>query len=202
LLHYTLELSGIDKYYKNPLSVEVLIERLPEYSQDIGKRFSQVMSNYSLLLSSEQFFCIIVSAAYAIGNDRLLNYIRGDAKLFLDKKYADICKKSSVIMNTLVGVMHFDSSNDELFDSLLRDLDLLNSFTSYQQSSEMFDICCFVVSLVLGNASCIAKYTDYLLKNNVISQEQLEFICKTVALLKGISNSLSIESMRTYEFGN
>lgn len=191
----------------NALSTEILIKRLPPYADPLGSGLKDIVSHYTSLLSIEQFFGVTLSVAYATQNDRLLNYVRTDAKIFLEEEVADVCKSAAVLVTALAcyisdltKVGDERTERDVLIKRAIADMGFATNFELLAKNTPDF----LLFSYAVGISRHCPEYTSYcraLLLDSGFVSDQLAMVSKLVGLLQGISLTLVIESTRTYEFG-
>ncbi|MDZ5760953.1 hypothetical protein [Lyticum sinuosum] len=174
-------------------SLQILINRLPKYSQNLGIELKN-LSVCHCNLTPEQFSGAILSIAYAIENERLLNYIKAYSKTIIDDDLVLECKKAVVIIKSLslytFNVKILDKSNkNKIF--------LVND--KKESKTKEFILFCYAASLIFKVNVLTSEYEQKIISLG-FNETQLEMIYRLASVLDGIALSLFIESMGTYEF--
>lgn len=178
-------------------SLKNLIKKLPGYATEISAALDRLIID-DCGLTQEQFSGVILSAGYAISNDRLLNHIRGHAKLIIDEDTASICKTAAIVtksVSSYIANATYAISLDEAMANLGISLD-----NKIGDGSDNFPLFCYAVSIVCGCRTTIDEHESKL-REIGFTPSQLDMVHRLVAVLDGIGLTLFIESVRTYEFG-
>ena len=74
------------------MSIQSILNQLPQYAYDIDKSIREIFFQDLQTLEKYQIFGIVLTAGYALKHECLLNYIRPEAKRYLDNNEANACK--------------------------------------------------------------------------------------------------------------
>ena len=141
----------------------------------------------------------MLTAGYALKHECLLNYIRPEAKRYLDNNEANACKIAvSTISMTSMYHNFTKGVDDELIKSMPSNLSLSN-LTSHNIDEKDFSMYCLVASIVYGCNYCMNAHIKKLRKHNC-SSETIRDIGRIVSVIKAAGDVLEIERMRSYDF--
>ena len=181
------------------MSIQNILNHLPKYAHNISKNIEEIFFQCSSTLKKDQIFGIVLTAGYALKDECLLNYIRPEAKQYLDSHKANACKIaiSTVSMaSTYHNFIHnIDDSKIQKISSYLS----LDNLSNHTIDEKDFLIYCFVASTVNECKYYINKYITSL-KQHHITSETIHDITKIVSVIKAAGDVLAIERMRSYDF--
>ena len=181
------------------MSIQSILNQLPQYAYDIDKSIREIFFQDLQTLEKYQIFGIVLTAGYALKHECLLNYIRPEAKRYLDNNEANACKIAvSTISMTSMYHNFTKGVDDELIKSMPSNLSLSN-LTSHNIDEKDFSMYCLVASIVYGCNYCMNAHIKKLRKHNC-SSETIRDIGRIVSVIKAAGDVLEIERMRSYDF--
>ncbi|WPX96350.1 carboxymuconolactone decarboxylase family protein [Candidatus Bandiella euplotis] len=181
------------------MSIKTILEQLPPYASDISKSIKEIFLQDSNTLAKYQTFGITLTVGYALKHEWLLNYIRPEAKRYLDSNEANACKIAASTMSMTNTYYNFSKKiNDEEIRKMSSLLSLEN-LNSHNIDEKDFSMYCLAASIINGCEYCINIHIKKL-REQGCSPETIRDIGRIVSVIKAAGDVLEIERMRSYEF--
>jgi alkyl hydroperoxide reductase subunit D len=176
-----------------------MLAQLPEYASDVDKSVREIFLQELGTLEKYQIFGIALTVGYALRNELLLNYIRPEAKRYLDGNEANACKIASTTMSMTNTYYNFSKKIDDEEIRKMAALFSLDNLNNHNIDGKDFSMYCLAASIINGCEYCINVHIKRL-KNHSCSPEAIRDIGRIVSVVKAIGDVLEIERMRSYEF--
>jgi alkyl hydroperoxide reductase subunit D len=181
------------------MSLENIVNRIPEYAKEIKESFKTVFFNKLNGLTETQLYGLVMAACYSLKNEQLLNSFRNVAKIYLDDFNFDAIK---VAVATTSFQSTYHAYSNQLNHSELKKLASGVHFCLAEKPNIDFidfEIYCLGVSILNNCPTCIQSYHQVLLDKG-FPLEGINNIAKVVSILKAVSDIMDIESIRYYDF--
>ncbi len=180
------------------MTINKIIKKLPYYAEDVKEGLIKVFYSNSFELPKKLIFGIALTCGYALKNEVLLNYIRDDAKEYLNSTEADACKiavSNMALTNTYQNFRKF--SSDVISPSNL-ELALIN-LKEHSINEDDFTIYCLTASILNCCDVCVRLHIEKLKKAN-LSDSLISEVGKVTSIIKGLDAAFEIEKLRSYDF--
>lgn len=174
------------------MNISNIVAKLPDYAADIKRAITTLVSSHHSKLEERQLYGIALTAAYYLRNEQLLNYVRKDAKIHLEEQDANACKLA-VVYSALA--CKYSKVSGLPYDEVNNIMDPI----SHKVTDLDFAIYCFA-SASLRDAREASLYYAKILKNQLLSNEDIKAISSLIASLSAAAEAFNIESVRSYEF--
>ena len=147
------------------MSIQSILNQLPQYAYDIDKSIREIFFQDLQTLEKYQIFGIVLTAGYALKHECLLNYIRPEAKRYLDNNEANACKIAvSTISMTSMYHNFTKGVDDEIIKNMSSNLSLSN-LASNNIDEKDFSMYCLVAYIVYGCNYCMNAHIKKLRKH-------------------------------------
>lgn len=181
------------------MSIQSILNQLPQYAYDIDKSIREIFFQDLQTLEKYQIFGIVLTAGYALKHECLLNYIRPEAKRYLDNNEANACK---IAASTISMTSMYHSFKHQINDGEIKKLPSMLSLSNLENHNidpKDFAMYCLVSSMINGCKYCMDVHISKLRKHNC-SSETIRDIARIVSAIKAAGDVLEIERMRNYDF--
>jgi len=181
------------------MSIQSILNQLPQYAYDIDRNIREMFHHELKTLEKYQLFGIALTVGYALRNESLLNYIRPEAKNFIDGNEAHACK---IAATTIAMTGMYNNFRYNIKDRVIKKMPSTlsqDNLTGHSVDRKDFLIYCLTASIVYGSKYCMDDSIDNLKRLNC-SIETIRDIAKTASVIKATGDVLEIERMRSYEF--
>ncbi len=172
------------------MSLENLLEQLPEYAKDLRLNLSSMMNNHNDL-TEDQFWGAILVSAIASRNIEFLKVVRAEAesKLSADAIKAANAAASIMAMNNIYYRFTHLVSNKEYstMPAGLR-MNIMREITNKAD----FELWSFAVSVINGCGMCIDSHEKQLVKHE-INKESTQLVAKIAAVVHAVAVTLETQ---------
>ena len=181
------------------MSIKIMLSQLPEYASDIDKSIREIFFQEPSVLAKYQIFGIALTVGYALKHELLLNYIRPEAKKYLDGNEANACKIAASTMSMISTYHKFSKAIEDDEIRKMASLLSLENLSNHNIDAKDFSMYCLAVAIINGCEYCMNVRIKKL-KDSGCSPEVIRDIGRIVSVLKAAGDVLEIERMRSYEF--
>ena len=176
-----------------------MLNQLPQYASDVAENVRKIFFQESNTLAKYQIFGIVLTAGYALKHECLLNYIRPEAKRYLDDDEINACKIVASTTSMTNAYYKFSEKIDDEEIKKMPPLFSLENSSSHNIDEKDFLIYRLVASIINDCKFCINVHISKLRNKNCLS-EVIRDIGKIVSVTKAVGDILDIERMRSYDF--
>ena len=181
------------------MSISALVAILPNYAHDLKVNLTNTFKSSPDGLTNEQLFGAALTASLLIGNEKIYNLVRKDAKMHLENEYISATKDAAMLM-ALYNTYHFFSHNQS-------DEEIINSDPNFESSSLTehgldhvdFEIFLLIASIINKCEYCVDYHTTRLQKKGISNIALIE-LAKVASVLKASADVLQMENLRSYDF--
>ncbi len=181
------------------MSIQSILNQLPQYAYDIDKSLREIFFQDLQTLEKYKLFGIALTVGYALKNECLLNYVRPEAKKYLDHSEANACK---IAVSTISMTSLYHNFKQNINDQEIKKMPSLLSFSnlaSHNIDEKDFSMYCLAASIINDCKYCMNAHILKLRKYNC-SSEIIRDIGRIVSVIKAAGDVLEIERMRSYDF--
>ena len=163
-----------------------ILEKLPEYAKDIKLNYSSVVNNHSGL-SDEQFYGVVLSAAFASRNNELISSIKAQyAEVLKDNTLSGI--NAAVAMMSMTNIYYrfahiIENENYIKMSAGLR----MNIMRDPGVDKIDFEIYSLAVSIVNGCGMCITAHEKQLVSHHSVTPETIQLVAKIAAIVHSLA---------------
>jgi len=181
------------------MPLESLITILPDYAKDLKANLADAFRNNPDGLTSEQLYGGALTAALAIGNEKIYNLLRQEAKMYLENEHLRAAKHAAMMMS-LYNTYHYFSHNQTNEEILNTDPNFeASSLTEHGIDKVDFEINLLAASIINKCEYCIDFHTKRILKKG-ISTRAIVDLAKVTAVLQASADVLQMQNLRSYDF--
>lgn len=169
------------------MSLEALLERLPDYAKDLRLNWSSLM-NASELTDQQRWGCFI-AAAYGARCPQLLAALDAEAQTHVSPEVITAAKGAAAIMsmNNIYYRFHHLSANEKYatMPARLR----MNIMRAHGTNHVDFELWSLVVSAINGCGKCVSSHEKVLLEKGVTEEVILAGV-RIAAVVHGVATTL------------
>lgn len=171
------------------MSLENILNSLPEYAKDIKLNFSSITNNHAIM-NEIQFYGTLLAASLASKNSAITFAIKAEATKYLDEKNINAIYAAATLMAMNNIYYRFtDLIEDGSFGKMPAGL-RMNVMRDHGVSNTDFEIWSLAVSVINGCSMCITAHARQLQKTG-ISNEVIQLIAKIAAITHALANIVS-----------
>lgn len=180
------------------MSLPAIIAKIPDYAQDIKKNFVELFTKQVEGLTEAQVYGISLACCYSLKNDYLLHNFKRVAKLYIEDKYSEATRIAAIVMamNNTYYTFASEFADDEIRD-MPSDLSMAK-LSDHGINKTDFEMFLTAVSIINRCNYCFNFHGTRLLERGV-SKQALKNIARIAAILKGTSEALQIQKIRSYD---
>jgi len=174
------------------MSLDALIESLPEYAKDFRLNWSSLVGQ-NTELTENQKWGTLVATAHAARNPRLYAAVLEEAAQHVTPEVINAAKGAAAIMgmNNIYYRFHHLSSNEKYatLPARLR----MNIIRAHGGDQLDFELWCTAVSAVNGCGSCVDSH-EHVLRQKGITEEVILQAVRLASIVHGIAVVLDAEA--------
>ncbi|MFI4983734.1 MAG: carboxymuconolactone decarboxylase family protein [Rickettsiales bacterium] len=180
------------------MSLPAIIAKIPDYAHDIKKNFEELFTKQVEGLSDAQVYGIALACCYSLKNDYLLHNFKRVAQLYIEDNYSEATRIAAILMAMNNTYYNFANEFDDAdIHSMPSDL-AMTKLTEHGINKTDFEMFITAISILNKCKYCMNLHGKRLLKHGV-SKIALKNIGRIAAILKGTSEALEIQKIRSYD---
>lgn len=180
------------------MSLPAIISKIPDYAHDVKKNFIELFTKDVEGLTDAQVYGVALACCYSLKNDYLLHNFKRVAKLYIEDNYSEATRIAAILM--AMNNTYYNFSN-EFADAEIREMPSDLSMTKLSEhgiNKTDFEMFMTAVSILHKCNYCFNFHGNRLLTRGV-SKVALKNIARIAAILKGTSEALEIQKIRSYD---
>lgn len=182
------------------MSFASLVDILPNYAHDLKINLTNVfLGEEPDGLTTEQLYGVALTAALAIGNEKIYNLVRQEAKMHLEPQHLKAAKYAAMMMS-LYNTYHYFSHNQS--NDTIRDIDPAfdaSSLMDHGIDKVDFEMNLLAASIIYKCGYCVDFHTKRIIDKG-IDPKAVTDLAKVAAVLQASSHVLQMQNLRSYDF--
>lgn len=173
------------------MTLNALIETLPDYAKDMRLNFSSVVSNQTEL-NEQQLWGTVVACAVASRNEDLTATVLEEAASHLSAQALDAAKSAATVMgmnNIYYRFTHLASN--EKYQTMRAGL-RMNVIRTHGIEPLDFELWCLAVSAINGCGACVDSH-EKVLRDKGFGEEKVLAAVRVASVLHAIATVLDTE---------
>jgi len=173
------------------MTLNALMERLPDYAKDMRLNFSNVVSNQTEL-SEQQLWGTVVACAMASRNEELTATALEDAASHLSAQALDAAKSAAAVMgmnNVYYRFLHLASN--EKYQTMRAGL-RMNVIRTHGIEPLDYELWCLAVSAINGCGACVDSH-EKVLRDKGFGEEKVLAAVRVASVLHAIATVFDTE---------
>jgi lipoyl-dependent peroxiredoxin subunit D len=179
------------------MSIDVLIDSLPNYAKDLKLNYSTLVRQNSEL-TPQQLWGTVVASAIATRNDELTEVVLQEAPKHLNPQALEAAKAASAVMgmnNIYYRFLHL--SSNEKYGTLPARL-RMNAIRSHGVDAVDFELWALAVSAINGCGKCVDSH-EKVVREKGASEETVLAIVRVASVVHAIGSVLDAERVSVAE---
>lgn len=170
-------------------TIETVLNSLPEYAKDIKLNLSSLNNNHTHI-TDQQFYGIILAAAFASKNSDLVEAANNSISQHLDTQALNGVKAAATIMSmTNIYYRFTDLVENENYAKMAAGL-RMNIIRDHGVNKTDFEMWSLAVSIINGCSMCINAHEKQLVTSHGITPDAIGLIAKISAVIHALARTM------------